>query len=231
MPSPAGGRRRHAVFDLDGTLIDSLPDLAIALNRLLRQENCAELPHAEVRQMIGDGAMRLVERAFAARGIELGRQAPAFVERFLALYEGNAAANTQPWPGVRRALETLTAQGWQLAVCTNKPYRPSMEILAALGLSQLFTTVVGGDSLAFKKPDPRHLEGTLAAMAARSETAVMVGDSQNDALAARAIGVPVVLVTFGYTRVPVTELGADLLVDSFDELVPALSRLSGTNAP
>lgn len=231
MSSPADGRRRHAVFDLDGTLIDSLPDLAAALNALLRQEDYEALSHDEVKRMVGDGAARLVERAFAARGVALGGQAPAFVERFLALYEGNAAVNTQPWPGARRALETLVAQGWHLAVCTNKPYRPTMEILTALDLSHLFTTVVGGDSLAFKKPDPRHLQGTLAAMAATPETAVMVGDSQNDALAARAAGVPVVLVTFGYTRMPVSELGADLLIDSFAELVPALSRLRGTNAP
>lgn len=227
MPSSSFGQgRRHAVFDLDGTLVDSLPDLVIALNKLLSEEGRRRVDPEEVRLMVGDGAVRLVERGFAATGDLPAERIPALTERFLAHYEGNAADNTRPFPGAAAALEELVQDGWRLAVCTNKPYRPTVEILEALGLARLFAAVLGGDSLPFKKPDPRHLAGTLEAMGARPEQAVFVGDSPNDVAVARALKVPVAIVTFGYSRIPVAELGADLLVDSYRELPESLRRLA-----
>lgn len=226
MPTPTKTRRHIAVFDLDGTLVDSLPDLAIALNKLLAEKGRRPLAADEVRVMVGDGAVRLVERAFAATGPAVDACGPDLTRRFLTLYEGNAADNTRPFPGVRAALDQLVSDGWRLAICTNKPHRPTVEILAALGLAPLFETVLGGDSVPFRKPDPRHLAATLEAMAARPEQAVFVGDSPNDLDAARGLGVPVALVTFGYSRIPVTELGADTLVASFHDLPQALRRLA-----
>jgi phosphoglycolate phosphatase len=230
MSSPIRGRRHIAVFDLDGTLVDSLPDLAIALNKLLAEEGRRRLAPDEVRVMVGEGALRLVERAFAATGAPADQAGPALVTRFLAHYEGNAAEHTRLFPGAHEALRRLAADGWRLAVCTNKPYRPSMEILDALGVAPLFAAVLGGDSAPFRKPDPRHLAATLDSMGATPDEAVFVGDSPNDLGAARGLGVPVALVTFGYSRVPVAELGADALLDSFHDLPDALRRLAGEAA-
>lgn len=225
MPSPSDVRRRVALFDLDGTLVDSLPDLTIALNKLLAEEGRRILADAEVRLMVGDGATRLVERGFAATGT-VPETVDGLVERFLAHYEGHAAANTRPFDGVAETLTALRRQGWRFAVCTNKPYRPSVEILEELGLSQLIDVVIGGDSTPWKKPDGRPVLAALEALHARPEDAVFVGDSPNDVGAGRAVGLPVVIVTFGYSRVPVAEIAADRLIDHFSELPRALDELA-----
>ncbi len=226
MTPSTGPKRRCAVFDLDGTLVDSLPDLAIALNKLLAEEGRRALAPDEVRVMVGDGALRLVERGFAATGESCGDAAAEMTRRFLDHYEGNAAEHTRPFAGTVEALRELRAAGWRLGVCTNKPQGPTVEILAELGLAQFFDAVVGGDSLPFKKPDPRHVLATLEAMGAAPGQAIFVGDSPNDVAAGRAAGLPVVIVSFGYSRIPVAELGADLLINGFPELPAALEKLA-----
>lgn len=213
------------VFDLDGTLIDSLPDLCTAANRLLEQEGRHTLTPAQVRPMIGDGARKLVERAFAATGDGREAELDDLTRRFLDIYEAMVAVDTRPFPHVIEALETLRAQGLRLGVCTNKPQHATMELLEALDLKRYFDAVVGGDALPVRKPDPRHVIATLAALGTDTRRAVAVGDSPNDVNAAKAAGVPVVAVSFGYTRVPPPELGADILVDSFAEVPGAVNRL------
>jgi phosphoglycolate phosphatase len=184
---------KAVVFDLDGTLIDSDADLLAALNRLLAKRGMAPLTQAQVKSMIGDGAKALVERAFAARG---SVAAPADVAAFLADYEAHATVETVPYPGIPQALAALTAAGHTLAVCTNKPEEPARRILAALELTAFFAVVTGGDSTPFRKPDPRHLAATLAALG--TADAVMVGDHENDMAAARGLGIPSIFVTWGY---------------------------------
>lgn len=220
-----GSTLRFAIFDLDGTLVDSLPDLLRSLNRLLAEHGRRALAPSEVRMMIGDGVHKLVERGFSATGEPAGERLDALAQRFLHYYEGHTIDESRPFPGARAVLATLAADGWTLAVCTNKPYQASLEMLQGLGLAQYLAVVTGGDSSPYKKPDPRHVLATVAALGARPDEVVFIGDSPNDAEAAKAAGLPLVLVTFGYTRVPVGELGADALIDSFAELPAVLAAL------
>ena len=215
------------VFDLDGTLIDSAPDLAEALNRVLAENGLPPATEASVRHMVGEGAGPMLARGFSAAGRPVGDPPPESLRRrFLAHYADCLADSTRPWPGVERALEALAAAGRRLAVCTNKPEAMSRDVLEKLGLARFFPVVLGGDSLAVRKPDPGHLVETIRRAGGAPGAAAMVGDSMADVAAARGAGVPVVAVTFGYTRTPPRDLGADALIDGFDELIPALARLA-----
>lgn len=218
-------RRRFAIFDLDGTLVDSLPDLLRALNTLLAENGRHALETDDVRMMVGDGVHKLVERGFEATGAAAGEQLDALAGRFVQLYEGHTIDHSRPFPGAGQALRDLTAAGWQLAVCTNKPYQASMEMLDGLGLAQHLAVVTGGDSCPYRKPDPRHVLATVAALGATPAETVFVGDSPNDAQAAKAAGLALVLVSFGYTRVPVGELGADVLIDRLVDLPGVLAGM------
>lgn len=209
---------RAVLFDLDGTLIHSLPDLVAAVNRLLATEGRGPLDDDAVKSMVGDGAGTLVGRAFAASGGLPGPDVAPYQERFLADYEPRSAENTVPWPGVVEALEALRAAGLQLAVCTNKPSRATAEVLDKLNLSRFFHLVVGADDTPAIKPDPAHILCILERLGVPAAAAVMVGDSANDILSARRAGVRSIALSFGYCHGPVEELGADRIVDGFDEL-------------
>ena len=184
---------RAVVFDLDGTVIDSAPDIAAVLNRILGAERLAPLGLDEVRGMIGDGAKQLLERGFAARG---GQAEPHHLADFIADYQENPVRETVCYPGMEQALVALKAEGRQLGLCTNKPYGPTVRILNVLGLTTYFSAILGGDSPPYKKPDPRHLAATLGAMEVSS--AIMVGDSANDLDAAAGLGQKAVFVSWGY---------------------------------
>ena len=213
-------QRTALIFDLDGTLVDSAPDLHRSLNAVLAEQGCAPVSLADIRAMVGDGAAKLVERGFADTGAPCEAAAlPGLVERFLVHYAAGRHAMTTAFPGVVETLSALKARGCRLGVCTNKPYRPSLEILEVLGLSGFFGAVTGGDSLPVRKPDPGHLLGTLALLDASADAAAMVGDSANDVTVARAAGVPAIVVSYGYTRVPASELGGDALIDSFGDVL------------
>ncbi len=209
-------RTEAVVFDLDGTLVDTAPDLGGALNRLLAEYGRPGLPLADIRHMIGDGAAKLVERGFSASG-GYPDDPGLLVSRFLTLYEQGIADLSRPFDGVAEALDRLGAAGLRLGVCTNKPSIPTQQVLSALDLERRFAAVAGGDGPA-RKPDPRHLLGVIERLGARAENTVMVGDSANDVAAARAAGTPVIVVTFGYTVIPARELGADAVIESFAEL-------------
>jgi phosphoglycolate phosphatase len=219
---------RAVVFDLDGTLIETAPDLHAVLAALLVERGLTAPPLAAVRAMVGDGARALIRRAHEWQGLGLGEaELEALYALFLERYTAEPARLSEVYAGVPAALAALRGRGVRLGVCTNKPQRPSELLLAALGLGPLLEAVVGGDALPVRKPDPGHLRATLEALGTAPEEAVMVGDSGNDLAVARALGVPCVLVSFGYTAVPARELGADRVIDRFEELLPVLEAVAG----
>jgi phosphoglycolate phosphatase len=213
-------------FDLDGTLVDSAPDLVGTLNVILEQEGVAPLPFTEARALIGHGARRLMERGFAAQGLSVKPDAmPELFARFIAHYEAHIADESRPFAGVPEALAQMKAAGARLVVCTNKLTGLSRQVLDALDLSRFFDAVVGADSAPAAKPDARHLLAAVAAAGGDPARAVMVGDAATDAGAARAAKVPLILVTFGYTEVPAADLGPDILLDRFEDMPGACARL------
>jgi phosphoglycolate phosphatase len=212
------------VFDLDGTLVDSAPDLRAALNEMLRERGRPPLSLPQVKRMIGDGAAALVARALAASGSDPADAASALA-RFIELYEAEAVRLTRPYPAVPETLAALRRRGYRMAICTNKPQHATIAVLEGLGLLALFDGIAGGDRFAVRKPDPGHLLGLVGAVGARAEAAAMIGDSEIDAAAARSAGLPLVLMRYGYARADLDSLGADALLDHFAELPNALDRL------
>ena len=220
MSQPLNGIR-SVLFDLDGTLVDSAPDLVGALDSLLAEHGRAPVGAAAGRTMIGEGAARLVERGFAARGGLPGPVA-GMVPRFVELYEARLTSDTRPFPGAIEALGQLRDAGLRLGICTNKPDRATHRMLGELGLAGFFSAVVGGDGV--RKPDPDPVLRCLSALGGVAGEAAFVGDSPVDLAAARAAGLPVILVSFGYTAVPARELGADHVVDSLAEIPRLVGR-------
>jgi phosphoglycolate phosphatase len=212
------------LFDLDGTLVDSLPDLTNALNEVLRERGYPPLLPAEVKPMIGDGMPMLLARGFAARGADAA-EAKAAQPRFIEVYEANAINLTRPYPGVPETLTVLRARGFATAVCTNKLQHATGEVLRGMGLDALFDGFAGGDRFAVHKPDPGHLLGLVEALGGDPKRAAMIGDSENDALAARAAMMPLILMRYGYARIDPAELGADRVLDNFAEIPQALEAL------
>jgi phosphoglycolate phosphatase len=215
------------VFDLDGTLIDSVPDLRAALNEMLRERGHRPLSPSEVKRMVGDGAPMLVARALTASGADPG-EARMALPRFLEIYEANAAQLTRPYPAVPETLPALRRRGYRMAICTNKPQRATIAVLQGLDLLGMFDGIAGGDRFPVRKPDPGHLSSLIAELGAGVGSSVMIGDNENDAAAARAVGMPLVLMRYGYARVDPETLGADALLDDFAELPQALERLGLT---
>ncbi len=206
------------LLDLDGTLVDSVPDLAAALNRLMVARGLAKFSLAETAALVGDGVQRLIGNAFAARG---QRADEADVAAYVADYGTRYAEQSRLYPDVAVTLHALVASGWRLAVCTNKLEAPARALLATLGIAELFAAVGGGDSFPARKPDPRHLLATLAAAGGVPEEAVMAGDHANDVQAARAAGLPCIFAAWGYGT---AEMGrpAQATATRFAEL-PALA--------
>jgi phosphoglycolate phosphatase len=215
------------LFDLDGTLVDTLPDLTNALNEVLREHGCQPLRPDEVKPMIGDGMAALLARGFAARGADAALAEPAH-KRFIEIYETGGSKLSRPYPGVAETLAALRTRGYATAVCTNKPHHATGEVLRDTGLAGLFDGYAGGDRFAVKKPDPGHLLGMVDALGGDPRRAAMIGDSENDALSARAAAMKLILLRYGYARRDPGELGADRLLDGFDEIPYALAALGLT---
>lgn len=219
-------------FDLDGTLVDTAPDLVGTLNVLMAEEGLPPLPMHEARPFIGRGAKWLVERGFQAANTPLrGERLEPLFQRFLAHYQAHIADRSRPFPGVVAALEALRADGARLSVCTNKLTGLSVRLLDALGLSYLFDAVIGADAAPAAKPDPRHLEAAIAAAGGTPARAILVGDAATDAGAARAAQVPLILVSFGYTEIAPADLKPDVLIDHFEALPAACRGLLGACDP
>ena len=214
------------VFDLDGTLVDTAPDLAETLNALLTEQGLPVLDDDAVKRMVGAGAWALIQRGFAAAGHTLGQdRKDDLFTRFIALYEGRIAQLSRPYPGCLDALDALVAAGATLAVCTNKYSRGSDLLLHALGLSSRFKAITGPERAPARKPDARHIAAAIAAAGGKIDRAVMVGDSITDFLAARATGVPVILVPFGYSDVPASTLAANAFCETWETIPAACAQL------
>lgn len=212
---------RVLLLDLDGTLVDTVPDLTAALNRLMASRGLPGFDCPATAAMVGDGAARLVERAFDAHG-----QAPDAdaVSDFIWDYERHAADDSRLFPGVEEALRNLVAEGWRLAVCTNKPEGAARVLLDAVGLMPLMAAIGGGDSFAVRKPDPGHLLATLAAAGGTAGRAVMAGDHANDVRAARGAGVPSIFAAWGYGSVAMGD-AADGVAHDVAEMAAIARRL------
>ena len=225
MPSPT------IVFDLDGTLVDTAPDLIDTLNTILGRHGVPPVAPADARTMIGAGVKPLLQRALASKGQHFSPDAiEALFAEYLDVYAAHIADRSRPFPGLEPALDALTAQGCRLAVCTNKLEWLSVRLLDALGLGARFAAICGQDTFTMRKPDPDMLRLTIARAGGDTGHAVMVGDSMTDVATARAAGVPVIAVDFGYTETPPAELGADQLISHFDALPAAVAALISIRA-
>lgn len=212
------------VFDLDGTLVDSAPDLLATLNAILPRHGFAGDRDPGLRDGIGHGARHLIEFALHRQGIAVAPlQLDAMHRDFLQYYEANICVETRLYPGLPELLDRFEDAGWGFAVCTNKIESLSHLVLDKLGVAARFAAVAGGDTFATRKPDPAHLLGAVAMARGAPDRALMVGDSRTDLDTARSAGIPVIGVSFGYTPVPMAELGPDLLIDSYDDLRPELA--------
>jgi phosphoglycolate phosphatase len=218
-------------FDLDGTLVDTAPDLMNTLNMVLAEEGLPPLPLEAAPMIVGKGVRVMVERGFAVAGEPLDdAHFPRMFDRFIELYIVHCTDQSRPFPGVLEALDRLEAEGAILAVCTNKRTDLSLRVMDALNLTSRFKAIVGADQAPRPKPDASHLLRTIELAGGDPTRALMVGDSINDVLAARNAEVPVVLVSFGYTDTPPRDLDADALIDRFDELHDQVTRLVGVPA-
>jgi phosphoglycolate phosphatase len=213
------------VFDLDGTLIDTAPDLIDTLNIILAQEDLPAIPYANARHMIGGGAKVLIERALAAEG-RAADEIDRLYKAFIAHYAAHIADRSRPFPKLEATLEDLTAAGHRLAVCTNKLEWLSVRLLQTLKLAQHFAAICGQDTFGVQKPDPEAFRRTVLRAGGEPARAVMVGDSGTDIRTARAAKVPAIAVDFGYTEVPIGTFDPDRIISSFPELPAAIVELT-----
>ena len=214
------------IFDLDGTLIDSLPDVMNALNAVLADHGRRPVIRDEAKLMVGGGAEPLLERAFAVTGDVLTSQAmPSCVEEFTAYYHANPTKETRVFEGVVSALQVLTDRGLRLGICTNKPHQSALQVLEALSLEPYFGACFGKTSVPFHKPDRRHYDEVARALGVSPEHSLYVGDSETDVMTARNVGVPIILVPFGYSRAPTGDLGGDRVIEHFSELPDVVEEL------
>lgn len=215
------------VWDLDGTLVDSAPDLASALNTVLDKRGFFTLSLNEVRKMIGNGVPKLVQRGFNAVGV---RPDPAQLDELIAMfvteYKACATDKTRPYPGVVEALQEIHGMNMPMGVCTNKPEAFTRQILEGLGLSGYFSKLIGGDSTSARKPDPEPVLACLRGLVSEPASSLMIGDSVHDVHAAHAAGVTIGVVPWGYRSAPVDELGADFVLNDLSGL-PGMIRDAG----
>jgi phosphoglycolate phosphatase len=214
------------LFDLDGTLVDTAPDLCAALNAVLAADGRPSVPESSVKVLIGGGAAAMVRRALERTG---GAVPPERFERmwrhFLDLYEARCADRSTVWPGAVEALERAAAAGARLGLCTNKIARLTACVLAGLGLAKYFPVVVAGDTLAVQKPHPAPLLEAVRRLGGDPRRSIMIGDSEADIAAASAAGLKSICVTFGYSPKPCAELGASRLIADYGELPGAVASL------
>lgn len=212
------------VFDLDGTLVDTAPDLIASLNHTIAAASLTPVGYDDLTHLVGHGARAMIQRAFALRGAPLEPDAlQPLLDRFIEHYGAHMPGDSRPFPGLVEALDRLSAAGYRLAVCTNKMEGLARRLIDTLGMTGHFAAISGGDTFPMRKPDPRHLTETIALAGGDPARALMVGDSINDILAARNAGIACLAVPFGYSDEPIASLGADALISHFDQLTPALA--------
>tara|TARA_R110000868_G_scaffold39085_1_gene136377 strand:- start:1297 stop:2007 length:711 start_codon:yes stop_codon:yes gene_type:complete len=218
------------LFDLDGTLADTAGDLCETMNVVLTRHGRARVPEARVRHLVGGGARLLLERGFAETG---ERASETLLDQtfgeFITYYSTHIADHTKLWPGMEPLLARLSDAGVGMAVCTNKVEHLARQLITELKIDRYFPVVIGGDTLPVKKPDPEHLFAAVRQLGGDPKTTIMVGDSEADIDAAINAKMPSICVSFGYSRAPVPELGADVIIDHFDEFPAALAKLLPTH--
>jgi len=219
------------VFDLDGTLVDTAPDLAAATNHILERFDLPAVDEKEIRYFVGHGALAMIRGALAAHGRSVpDDELRDLFDVFLKYYAANIAVKSRPYPGIVTALEAFSEQGARLAVCTNKIESHSRLLLDALDMTRHFSALTGRDTLEACKPDPRHLTGTIDLAQGDSRRAIMIGDSETDIATAKAARVPVVAVDFGYSVEPVQRFSPDVIISHYDELAGAIANLQSRHA-
>ncbi|OHC75538.1 MAG: phosphoglycolate phosphatase [Rhodospirillales bacterium RIFCSPLOWO2_12_FULL_58_28] len=215
------------VLDLDGTLIDSVPQVHMTMNQGLKQIGRRALSLNETKNLIGEGATATIEKALKLTGrAGTSEQVAEFLQKYLSDYATNPASHTVIYPGVIETLETLDACGVLMGLCTNKPQAATLPVLKALDLERFFCAVTCGDSVPYRKPDGRHVTLTLERMGASLRSAAMVGDSETDIAAAHDAEIISIAVSYGYCHAPVAELCADAVIDTFSDLIPTLQRIT-----
>ena len=220
MPAPT------IIFDLDGTLVDTAPDLIDTLNVIFAREGLPAVPYEAARNAIGGGAKTMIARGIQAEGRILSAQKlEQMFADFITYYSDHVADRSQPFPGVIDALDTLAARGCRFAVCTNKLEQLSVLLLGKLKLADRFVAICGQDTFGMQKPDPEILRQTIAAAGGALRHAVMVGDSDTDIRTARAAGVPVIAVDFGYSERPIAEFGPDRVISHFAQLPASIAAV------
>jgi phosphoglycolate phosphatase len=223
--SPNGSLMHPAlIFDLDGTLVDTAPDLLGALNAILIQEGRPPVNHSDLRHLVGFGARTMMIEAFKMTGAPMDdARLPALIDGFIAHYKKHIAVASRPFPGVEETLAKLKADGARLGVLTNKPQELTDLLLPALDLAKYFDAIHGAGRYGYNKPDARVFHHVVEELG--GGPGIMIGDSATDVATARAASVPVILVSFGYTPEPAHTLGADAVVDSFDDIPPRVAEL------
>ncbi|MFV0297083.1 MAG: phosphoglycolate phosphatase [Hyphomicrobiaceae bacterium] len=214
------------VFDLDGTLVETAPDLIRAVNHILESQGLAAVEPALIRPSISFGGRAMIQRALDLHGVTASpTEVDALFDMFIAHYSANISVDSHPFPGLIAALDVLQSRGARLAVCTNKREVHSRDLLEQLGLASLFAAIAGRDTFEVHKPHPEHLLGVIRLANGNPARGIMIGDSETDIRTARAAGLPVIAVPFGYTDTPVDQLGPDAVISHYDELVPTIDRL------
>lgn len=217
------------VFDLDGTLVDTAPDLVATLNVVFAREGIPPVPYATARNLIGGGARAMIKRGMAAEGRALSpERLEQLFSDFVAYYTDHVADRSLPFPGLVEALDTLGARGHRFAVCTNKFERQSLLLLKLLRLDMRFDAICGQDTFGIPKPDPEFLHRTIAAAGAQPGNAIMIGDSETDVATARSAGIPIIAVDFGYSERPVAEYAPDRVIGHFSQLPDQIAALFST---
>lgn len=207
------------IFDLDGTLVDTAPDLVASLNHTITVEGLPPVTFEDLTHLVGQGVHMMLERAFRMHDRVLDDETRArLYDRFIAFYMETMPGKSRPYPGVIEALDRLSSAGCKLAVCTNKVEKLTLPLLEKLGLKDRFVAITCGDTFSYRKPDARHILGTVELAGARASRSVMVGDSINDIAAAKNAEIPAIAVPFGYSDVPVEQLSPNLIVANYDEL-------------
>ena len=220
MPSPT------IVFDLDGTLIDTAPDLIDTLNVIFAREGLPPVPYEAARNAIGGGARAMIARGIEAEGRNFSAQKlDQMFADFIVHYSDHVADRSRPFPGLNDALDALAARGCRFAVCTNKLEKLSVLLLGQLKLADRFAAICGQDTFGIQKPDPEILRRTVAAAGGTMQHTVMIGDSNTDIRTARAAGVPVVAVDFGYSDRPIAEFGPDRIISHFAQLPASIAAV------
>lgn len=220
-------QRPAYIFDLDGTLVDTAPDLLAALNAVMTGRGLSPVAPETLRHMVGFGARSLIAQAFSAAGVVLSeRELPVLVDDYIAHYRENIAAESRPFPGVEQTLAQLSGEA-RLGVLTNKQQELADLLMPVMKLDRFFGAIHGTGRMSFAKPDARVFHHVVDDLGGPGAGAVMIGDSATDVATARAAGVPAILVSYGYTPVPAHELGGDAVTDDFREIPALAKRLLG----